>query len=532
MEVSELYTIVTKGTTEAPQFVVTFDSPRAYSMYEAHTHSFYAKNDQVETTTTVNKNSGDKESTSTIVRKSQDNSKLYTINMYQSTHRFLVNGPQASTTFLSHLGAVKKFASELSPTASESGLNDTLVAEDLPADLFAQVTVPPVSQLVGTPNSAEHGRHGCHDDTPSREDHVGLAQCSSCERLEDRMRELERSLNYAYEKIEDLQVKLGRVSNKSNVCTTEQLESMHTTIRVLSERIQKVEATPNRGLPTIQSPMTNRTVPTVSTHIEQRQTAGSRPTESDPSSPTTRPQRKAWAPERCVCVYDIDDREASQSFAGVRAALSQSHPNVKIETVHRPRNGNILVQLDSAEDVQKVLESWNTETFVKSKARALVMRKPSIRRYITGIPQETTEQEVVDALREVVECTNISAHRLMRGEQATGTMCILLRDVSDETKLDEVWITTGHISLKLERPYTKQRRSILQCDRCQVFGHTIYVCKMKKDTCAKCRGPHNVTECSDDSLRCVNCNQMHSSRSTSCPARQRIIEILSRRQDA
>jgi len=69
-------------------------------------------------------------------------------------------------------------------------------------------------------------------------------------------------------------------------------------------------------------------------------------------------------------------------------------------------------------------------------------------------------------------------------------------------------------------------KKVLQCYRCQAFGHTSANC-FKKPRCVKCAQPHLTSECAkspDTPAKCCNCSGDHPSSYTQCPAYIRFLE--------
>ena len=56
--------------------------------------------------------------------------------------------------------------------------------------------------------------------------------------------------------------------------------------------------------------------------------------------------------------------------------------------------------------------------------------------------------------------------------------------------------------------YRKKNR-ILQCYRCQRYGHAQDSCKARDVRCGKCAGPHRRAECTAGASYCANCTGDH-----------------------
>ena len=78
----------------------------------------------------------------------------------------------------------------------------------------------------------------------------------------------------------------------------------------------------------------------------------------------------------------------------------------------------------------------------------------------------------------------------------------------------------SHNHLKYRCEEYKPTRPLLQCYRCQKYGHSIKECQEKEDTCRKCSQPHKTSTCQENQKKCANCQGSHSSTFKGCEAHQ------------
>ena len=74
-----------------------------------------------------------------------------------------------------------------------------------------------------------------------------------------------------------------------------------------------------------------------------------------------------------------------------------------------------------------------------------------------------------------------------------------------------------HAVVKVEPP--RPKRTVIQCLKCQEFGHTKNYCH-KKDRCVKCDGAHSTQSCPkppNSSPICTNCHGPHTANYRGCP---------------
>lgn len=74
----------------------------------------------------------------------------------------------------------------------------------------------------------------------------------------------------------------------------------------------------------------------------------------------------------------------------------------------------------------------------------------------------------------------------------------------------------------------KSNNGIIQCYRCQSFGHVAENCH-RVQKCLKCSGPHNIKECQETLQKCANCKGNHNANERNCPeyARQNHLRVTS-----
>uniref|UniRef100_A0A1B0CCC0 Putative nucleic-acid-binding protein from transposon x-element n=1 Tax=Lutzomyia longipalpis TaxID=7200 RepID=A0A1B0CCC0_LUTLO len=80
-----------------------------------------------------------------------------------------------------------------------------------------------------------------------------------------------------------------------------------------------------------------------------------------------------------------------------------------------------------------------------------------------------------------------------------------------------------HCVVQVEPP--RPKKDIVQCTRCQRFGHTKSFCH-RAPRCVKCLGGHSTSECTrktrDEGVRCVNCEGYHPANYRGCDAARRL----------
>lgn len=93
----------------------------------------------------------------------------------------------------------------------------------------------------------------------------------------------------------------------------------------------------------------------------------------------------------------------------------------------------------------------------------------------------------------------------------------LLKEKMPLSQLNRQCNLIAHTKIKWDKYNNK--RDIIQCKRCQEWGHATSNCHARP-RCVKCTKPHHTHECEQtnrDEVRCCNCNGHHPANSETCP---------------
>ena len=65
------------------------------------------------------------------------------------------------------------------------------------------------------------------------------------------------------------------------------------------------------------------------------------------------------------------------------------------------------------------------------------------------------------------------------------------------------------------------KAKLLQCAKCQKYGHTLSRCNATKHICLKSAMSHPSRECNSENLKCANCEGAHKAGSIECLIRKK-----------
>ena len=179
------------------------------------------------------------------------------------------------------------------------------------------------------------------------------------------------------------------------------------------------------------------------------------------------------------------------------------------------RNNEIKIQpldIESYRNITKSLEEKNTEfhTFRPKQERSYNV-------ILKGIHFSTPVDEIKEEIEYLGhEILNISNIRDRNTKKPLQMFYICLRQNINNKKIFDC-DSLLHTKIKFETP--RKRREIVQCTRCQRYGHTKGYCH-HSPRCVKCTGLHLTNECSrkekSEKVKCVLCAGNHPANYKGC----------------
>lgn len=101
---------------------------------------------------------------------------------------------------------------------------------------------------------------------------------------------------------------------------------------------------------------------------------------------------------------------------------------------------------------------------------------------------------------------------------------IFFLDLRPNPKNNDIYNLTRlyHAVVRVEPP--KPRRTVIQCIRCQEYGHSKNYCN-RAPRCVKCEGKHSTVDCTKPTASpptCVNCSGSHTANYKGCPVHKQL----------
>ena len=133
------------------------------------------------------------------------------------------------------------------------------------------------------------------------------------------------------------------------------------------------------------------------------------------------------------------------------------------------------------------------------------------------MPTCITNQEIQDQLKEnLLSAKDIYRFNKKGTQEPSRNVKVTF---GSKTEKDS-FITSGFCiySQRFKVVENKPLPTVLQCYKCQKFGHNFFECKEAASTCLRCGGDHRLTSCTmqKEHAKCANCHQNHAANYKGC----------------
>lgn len=243
-----------------------------------------------------------------------------------------------------------------------------------------------------------------------------------------------------------------------------------------------------------------------------------------PSPPPMRPQE---AHTVSIKMGNTQEREATKGMTNqeLRAKIG---PQKAVAVIKLP-SGDIRVAVHSGAEKSRLEEdqSWIQELWPQA-----TVAKPSFRVLVHGVRVGWDLNQATS--RAKIQEENLRWHPSLRVDQAMWLKSEKAREgqrhssailaVQSESQVKEI-VAKGLVlegTLLTAEAYHPQQR-VVQCFKCNQFGHTSAYCKEEGTVCGTCAGQHRTSECKSGTAKCSNCKGNHASWAKACKVKQAAI---------
>lgn len=175
----------------------------------------------------------------------------------------------------------------------------------------------------------------------------------------------------------------------------------------------------------------------------------------------------------------------------------------KVMKINRVENGTVYVKCNSIQDSEAILQTLKNENSDILTAAAYKKENPKVR--ITDILESVDEEELANDIikrNQLPTESIVIQHRYTQRNNKYGVLAEVTMDAYDKIMRS----ATVYVGYQCCRVFDEF--NINRCKKCCGYNHSLNKCKKnqnRKQKCLKCAGDHEVSECSSEIKRCINC---------------------------
>jgi hypothetical protein len=229
------------------------------------------------------------------------------------------------------------------------------------------------------------------------------------------------------------------------------------------------------------------------------------------------------------------DQLAQQTHEEITAKLQQTVKSqmkdnpITIQGIQKLKSRDIRIHCDTEKDAEQLRKLQWDESYSGLKTR---QRKFGI--IIDGVstktinPKELQNPETAKKLEEQNEGKELQIiemrplRRKLREDVQDYSLVIFTSNPKTANNFLKHGIYINHERFN-PRKYSPQFQ-LIQCYKCQQFGHHAIKCRSPHDVCAKCSEHHPTSQCHNEAQKCAGCKQEHPAYHEHCPKKLSALE--------
>lgn len=213
----------------------------------------------------------------------------------------------------------------------------------------------------------------------------------------------------------------------------------------------------------------------------------------------------------------------------LRTSINPTSMKVGILAMKNLRDGRVLIETGSREEIEKLHKAINEKCCQRLETTIPKLWNPNI--VIHNIPEEVTvenAEEIIISQNPDLDLNtgNIKPKFIFTSNKKFRNLVI---EVNSQTRKQ---LLQKKLKIGWLICYAEDYIRINRCFKCCRFNHRARDCR-GEETCPKCAGQHNITECTvitENDMKCINCtnwnkynkndqiNEQHSAMDRNCPS--------------
>jgi len=227
-------------------------------------------------------------------------------------------------------------------------------------------------------------------------------------------------------------------------------------------------------------------------------------------------------PKMSVIIKQVTNKKVVSNDTSLKSEFNKLFNQMKIKYIKKTRYGNIILQLNSEDDIKQVLSGWQSHYFKDAKAKMgteiFRMTDQHLTKYV-GIIKHVPINIDMSSISNGLENANLNSTHVTRLGKSSNSVKVIFKSHEDLTQAISKGFGLEHLWLEVAQfKFTKKP---MQCHGCKRFGHPVKWCRSKA-ACGFCSSEnHTDKECLErthpSKFCCRNCRGNHTAFSNLCP---------------
>ena len=227
-------------------------------------------------------------------------------------------------------------------------------------------------------------------------------------------------------------------------------------------------------------------------------------------------------PKMSVIIKQVTNKKVVSNDTSLKSEFNKLFNQMKIKYIKKTRYGNIILQLNSEDDIKQVLSGWQSHYFKDTSAKMgtaiFRMTDQHMTKHvgiISHVPLNIDMGSISDGLKNA----NLNSTHVTRLGKSSNSVKVIFKSHEDLTQAISKGFGLEHLWLEVAQfKFTKKP---MQCHGCKRFGHPVKWCRSKA-ACGFCSSEnHTDKECPEkthpSNYCCRNCRGNHTVFSNQCP---------------
>ena len=234
----------------------------------------------------------------------------------------------------------------------------------------------------------------------------------------------------------------------------------------------------------------------------------------------TRPSKTTASEYETVPVFlqnSLPD-EIKNNPKKLQDVLKLLKPEAVLKSVSVCRSGDIKIVASTPHDENILRQTWaNHETHGQFKPRLPKEKTANHETTILNLPTCITNMEIQDQLKEsLLSPKDIFRFNKKGTQEPSRNVKVTFGSKTEKDNFIAAGfsIYSQHFKVVENKPLP----IVLQCYKCQKFGHNFFECKEAASRCLRCGGDHRLTSCTvqKEQAKCANCLENHAANYRGC----------------